>query len=345
MKNGMGPQKAEGLWRLIEPFAAYGFNKAHAASYGMVAYQTAYMKANYPGEYMTAVLTADSGDTEKIAEIIAECMRMGIPVLPPDINESFAKFTLIREDDPGNDKIRFGLETVKNVGVPIVEAIIVSRKKNGKKFSSLTDFVERVQHKDLNKKSLESLIKCGALDEFGERGLLLGNIDTILEYARENQKNVSQGQTSLFSLSPEINVSSIKMKPKPAATKKERLAWEKELLGLYVSEHPLEEYKEKLQNKVIPMVDLKNQPKNRLLSVGGLVSSMKKIMTKTGSPMLFVTIEDLTGKIEALVFPRMLEKNPTIWQEDKVLIVRGKLSDSERDNSLKLLCEEVSEVL
>ena len=197
----------------------------------------------------------------------------------------------------------------------------------------------------MNKKSLESLIKCGALDEFGERGLLLGNIDTILEYARENQKNVSQGQTSLFSLSPEINVSSIKMKPKPAATKKERLAWEKELLGLYVSEHPLEEYKEKLQNKVIPMVDLKNQPKNRLLSVGGLVSSMKKIMTKTGSPMLFVTIEDLTGKIEALVFPRMLEKNPTIWQEDKVLIVRGKLSDSERDNSLKLLCEEVSEVL
>lgn len=342
IQNGMPPEKASKLWKLIEPFAAYGFNKAHAASYGRVAYQTSYMKANFPGEYMTAVLTADSGDIEKVAEIIAECSRMEIPVLPPNINESFAKFTLIKET--AGDKIRFGLESVKNVGANIVQAIIGAREKDGK-FNSLTEFIERVKHKDLNKKSLESLIKCGALDELGERGTLLGNLESILEYAREHQKHEKEGQTSLFSLTPEVKVSSIKLKTFPPAGKKEMLAWEKELLGLYITEHPLEEFREKLQNKVIAVKDAMSQKRDQMISVGGLVSSIKKIITKAGSPMLFVTIEDLTGKIEALIFPRVLEKNPAIWQEEKVLIVKGRISDAGRDDAIKILCEEAEEVI
>ena len=346
--GGMQRGDAERLWALFEPFQGYGFNKAHAASYGRLAYQTAYMKANFPGEYMTAVLTADSGDIEKVAEIIAECTRMNIPVLAPDVNESFAKFTLIRgsgSDTPPQDKIRFGLESIKNVGVNIVEAIIDARKKGpDKKFSSITDFIEGVRHKDLNKKSLEALIRCGAMDGLGERGELLGNIEIVLEYARDHQRHLSQGQASLFSLTPDVRISSIKLKPMPPANKKERLQWEKELLGLYVTEHPLEEYREKLHNNVIPIRDLKDRSKNTLLRIGGLISGVKKIITKTGSPMLFVTLEDLTGKIEALVFPRVLEKNPEVWQEEKIVIVKGRLSDGGRDDSVKILCEDAEEI-
>jgi len=379
--NGMTQQKAEGLWRLIEPFAAYGFNKAHAASYGRVAYQTAYMKANFPGEYMTAVLTADSGDIEKVAEIIAECTRMGIPVLPPDVQESFAKFTLIKggaekEAKPGSnsstvpkaqneivedyyrakprtensaefsstgDKIRFGLETVKNVGANIVQAIIEAREK-GRKFSSIGDFIERVKHRDLNKKSLESLIKCGALDGLGERNQLLVNIDTLLEYNRESNKQNSSNQSSLFSLSPQVQVTSLRLKDAGPATKKERLNWEKELLGLYVTEHPLQEYAEKLkQNRALPLQNLTLDLRNQMVSIGGIVSSIQRINTKNGEPMLFVKMEDLTAQTEVLVFPKVLAKNPSIWQNEKVLLIRGRLSD--KDGSPKVLCEEAVEIV
>lgn len=340
--NGMTTQKAETLWKLIEPFAAYGFNRAHAASYGRVAYQTAYMKANFPGEYMTAVLTAESGDTEKIAEIIAECTRMGIPVLPPDVNESFAKFTLIKGIDEG-DKIRFGLETVKNVGANIVQAIIEAREA-GNKFLSVADFIERVRHKDLNKKSLESLIRCGALDGLGERNQLLENLDLLLEYNRETQKNTSNGQSSLFGSVPQIQVASLRLREAAPASKKERLTWEKELLGLYVTEHPLQEYAEKLrQNQALPLGNLTSDLRNQLVLIGGLVSSIQKITTKTGEPMLFVKMEDLTAQTEVLVFPKVLAKNPAVWQTDKVLMVRGRLS--ERDGAPKILCEEAIEII
>ncbi|MFY9462016.1 MAG: DNA polymerase III subunit alpha [Candidatus Sungiibacteriota bacterium] len=343
MAGGMPPAKAQELWRLIEPFAAYGFNKAHAASYGRVAYQTAYMKANFPGEYMTAVLTAESGDIEKIAEIIAECVRMKIPVLPPSVNESYAKFTLIKGENGMGDKIRFGLETIKNVGAHVVQAIIDAREHKGR-FVSVTDFIEKVAHKDLNKKSIESLVKCGALDELGERNLFLGNIDTILEYNHEHQREAGNGQVNLFSTAPQIIATSIKLKPAEPASKKEKLAWERELLGLYVSEHPLEEYRDKFQNKVTPLAELENKPRGALVSVGGLIQSIKKIITKSGSPMLFVTLEDLTGKAEVLVFPRVLEKTAAIWGQDKVVMVKGRISDSARDDGLKILCEEAAEV-
>ncbi len=351
--NGMTPQKAETLWRLIEPFAAYGFNKAHAASYGRVAYQTAFMKANFPDEYMTAVLTADSGDIEKIAEIIDECTRMGIPVLPPDVNESFAKFTLIKEAESKDDvfsealtkkdKIRFGLETVKNVGTNVVQAIIETREQGGK-FATMTNFVERVKHKDLNKKSLESLIKCGAFDELGERNQLLQNIDLLLEYNREVNKTGAQNQTSLFAFAPEIKVASLKLRDAEPAAKRDRLQWEKELLGLYVTQHPLQEYLEKfLQNRVLPLKDLSTGLRNQTVSIGGLVSGIQKIMTKNGEPMLFVKMEDLTARTEVLVFPKVLAKNPAIWQLEKILMVRGKVSD--KDGAPKILCEEAVEIV
>ena len=342
VSNGMSEPKSETLWKLIEPFAAYGFNKSHGASYGRVAYQTAYMKANFPAEYMTAVLTADSGDMEKVAEIITECQRMNIPVLPPDVNESLAQFTLIKGAPGDGDKIRFGLESVKNVGTNIVEAIIQARGSEGK-FSSLTDFAEKVKHKDFNKKSFESLVKCGALDGLGERNQLIGNLELILEYNRDSQKIKSTGQNSLFSLTPEVYTYSIRLRNVEPATKRERLTWEKELLGLYVTEHPIQEYIEKLKaNHVLPLKDLVLETSNRFVSVGGVVSNVQKIITKSGEPMLFVKLEDLTSRIEVLVFPKILAKNPTIWQEEKVILVKGRLSD--KDGMPKILCEEAIEI-
>ena len=339
--NGLAAAKAHELWRLIEPFAAYGFNKAHAASYGRVAYQTAYMKANFPGEYMTAVLTADSGDTEKIAEIIAETKRMGIPVLPPDVNESFAKFTLITGPKGAPDTIRFGLESVKNVGTNIVHAIIDARESGGK-FTSISDFAERVRHKDFNKKSVESLAKCGALDALSERNIILANLDTILEYNRESQKIAHGGQDSLFSMTPGITAN-IHLKEASPAAKKERLQWEKELLGLYVTEHPLLEYAEKFKkNYTLPLRDLASTPRDRVVTVAGLVNGIQRVTTKTGEPMLFVTLEDLTTRTEILVFPKVLIKNPSVWQDEKILMVRGRLSD--KDGTMKILCEEAMEI-
>lgn len=262
-KHGLPKRKAMELWKLIEPFAAYGFNKAHAASYGRVAYQTSYMKANFPAIYMSAVLTADSGDVEKISEIVTECKRMGIPILPPDINESFSQFTVIKRTDkkdsetPSNntdksteaDRIRFGLVTIKNFGQGIATAIIEERKKSGH-FKSLADFLDRVRDRNLNKKSLEALIKAGALDTFGhDRGTLLGNIETLLAYNKEHE-NRAENQDSLFGLMSDTStIPTLKLADVPLATPMEKLVWEKELLGLYISGHPLDRYRANI-NKV-----------------------------------------------------------------------------------------------
>jgi DNA polymerase-3 subunit alpha len=201
--HGLSAKKADELWKLIEPFAAYGFNKAHAASYGRVAYQTSYMKANFPAIYMSAVLTAESGDVEKINEIISECKRMNIPVLPPDINESFGGFTVVTDEKTGEEKIRFGLYTIKNFGEGIGGVIINERKQNGK-FKSLADFLDRIKDKNLNKKSLEALIKSGAMDALGERGSMLGNLESILAYNKEKNK-APENQDSLWPNGRPIN--------------------------------------------------------------------------------------------------------------------------------------------
>ncbi|MFN7088832.1 MAG: OB-fold nucleic acid binding domain-containing protein, partial [Candidatus Paceibacteria bacterium] len=309
--------------------------------------QTGYLKAHYPTEFMTALLQAEGRDVEKIAFFVDEARVMGIEVLPPDINESFENFTFVVPQ-----KIRFGLGSVKNVGSNIVAAIIEERKSRGS-FESLTNFLERVQHKDFNKKSLEALIKCGALDKLGERNKLLGNLDILLEYNRDSQRAKSAGQTSLFSLTPEVKIPSIRLREVEAVSKREMLAWEKELLGLYVTEHPMQEYMEKLRaNHVLPLKELYSfssklrgslgAANERIVAVGGVVSAVQKTITKSGELMLFVKLEDTSAQTEVLVFPKILARNPSVWQKEKVLLIRGRVSD--KDGIAKILCEEAIEI-
>ena len=333
IKNGMNEYKAIELWKLIEPFASYGFNKAHAASYGRVAYQTAYAKANFPAEFMTAVLTAESGDVEKIAEIIAECTRMNIPVLSPDVNESYGKFTAIKAEEEKDDKIRFGLESIKNVGVNVVAAIIEAREKSGR-FKSIADFIEKIHHKDLNKKSLESLTKAGALDSLGERNLFLTNIDYLLNFSKEIKQAKLVNQSSIFDTLGEAPV--LKLKPAEPASAKQMLAWEKELLGLYVSSHPLAPYKEILEKKAKPIKEL--LASSLTVTVGGILTSYRKIITKNGKQMVFAQLQDTTDSIEVVVFPDTFENNPSIWQNDNVMLIKGNVQI--RDNALKLICKD-----
>lgn len=338
IKNNIDGKTAQAIWELFPPFARYGFNRSHAACYALIAYQTGFLKAYYPTEFMTSLLASEGSDVEKTAFFIEEARNMGIEVLPPDVNESFSNFTRVE-----NCKIRFGLGAVKNVGENIVAAIIGARESGGK-FISLTDFAERVQHKDFNKKSIESLAKCGALDVLVERNQMLKNLEMILEFNRESQRTKNNGQSTLFSLAPEIKIAALKLKEFEPSSKRERLAWEKELLGLYVTEHPLEEYKNKFAEKrITPLNRISTDMNNQTILVGGVVSGIKKIITKSGSPMLFVKMEDLTSRTEVLVFPKVLEKNPAVWQEEKILLVRGRVSD--KDGLPKILCEDAVEII
>jgi DNA polymerase-3 subunit alpha len=334
VKNKIERKIAQKVWEFIEPFASYGFNRSHAACYAYIAYQTAYLKSHFPVEFMAALLTSDQSNLDRVAIEVDECKEMGIEVLPPSINESFRDFTVVKEGD--KKSLRFGLAAIKNVGSKIIDDIIRERKKNGK-FKDLNDFLERLETNDFNKKSLESLIKSGATDELGERNTLLSNLEQVLIYFKEIHQAKNAGQQSLFSKSKESSISGITLKEAPPISKKEKLAWEKELLGLYISEHPLEEYKDFIQRHVIPFKDLKLKKKGEMVRVAGVVTLIKKILTKRGDPMLFATLEDLSGKIEVLVFPKILEKKPGIWEEGTLLVVWGKTND--KDGSLKLLAE------
>jgi DNA polymerase-3 subunit alpha len=258
---------------------------------------------------------------------------MDIEVLPPDINESDINFSV-----PQNKKIRFGLNAIKNVGHNIVEAIVSERKNNGA-YISIADFIERVQSKDLNKKSLESLIRSGAFDQFEERNKLLANVEQMLNYAREIQKARQNQQASLFGSNPNIHSVSFKLLEADPATPKERLTWEKELLGLYVSEHPIKHYVKKLSTQATLCNNLTQNWIGRRVKIGGLISKIKKINTRAGQPMLFVEIEDLSGKIEVVVFNRVLEQTAGSWQQDRIVLVGGRLSD--HGGNLKILCDNV----
>ncbi len=341
--SGMTKVEAEQIWNLFEPFQGYGFNKAHAACYGRVAYQTAYMKANFPAEYMCAVLTAEAGDTEKIAEIIAESQRMGIPVLPPEINSSFKDFTVIKgaNNETGSDQIRFGLLTIKNLGEGVADGIISERKAGGV-YKDIDDFTSRIHGRDLNRKSVESLIKCGALDSFGERNMLLFNLENLLAYARDKEKNRNNGQVSLFGDTQAL-FPPLRLVETTAAVSSEKLIWEKELLGLFVSDHPLNSYQTQLKlEKVVPIKNISADTSGSI-KIGGMITRTQKIMTKTGRPMIFSWLEDLTSKIEVVVFPNVFEKNPEAWKENSIVVARGKIND--RDGSLKFLCDEVTPLL
>jgi DNA polymerase-3 subunit alpha len=322
------------LWERIEPFAAYGFNKAHAASYAVVAYQTAYLKANFPVQYMTAVLIAESGDIDKVPEIIHECERMGVKVLPPDINESFKSFAMIAGENGASAHIRFGLNGIKNLGENIAEAIYRERKDNGK-FKDLQDFLTRVKDKDLNKKSVESLAKCGALDSFGyDRGVLLANIENILSFSKQIKEGDTNTQHSLFSGTSLDAVSTLKLAHATQASEADKLTWEKELLGFYITSHPFKAYQEIMKDTLIPLKDLSAQPRNQWVVVGGMLDSTKKKITRSGKAMMFAKLLDTTSSLELLVFPKIYETTADIWVEGRPVCVIGRTSEEEGDDKL-----------
>ncbi|HSR89270.1 MAG TPA: DNA polymerase III subunit alpha [Candidatus Udaeobacter sp.] len=328
------PEKINNLWQRIEPFAAYGFNKAHAASYAVVAYQTAYLKANFPVQYMTAILIAESGDIDKVPEVIYEAERMGVKVLPPDINESFKNFAMISPEDGSQPHIRFGLNGIKNLGEHIAEAIYRERKANGK-YKNLQDLLTRVQDRDLNKKSLESLIKCGALDCFGyDRGYLAGNIENILAFIKQIHEKSPANQNSLFA-GTNIDMSAkIQLASAPNASEDEKLLWEKELLGLYVTSHPFTIYQKIMKDVLTPLKDLSSQSRNQWVVVGGMIDSTKKKITRGGKAMMFAKILDTTSNLELLIFPKTYETTADVWVEGKPVCVIGRTSEEEGDDKL-----------
>ena len=353
IKNGIDAKTAEQLFDFVEPFARYGFNRAHAACYATIAYQTAWLKVNYPLEFMSALLTSERNDVERTAFVIEETRKMGIEVLPPDVNESFAYFSAV----PDKNQIRFGLLAIKNVGEGIVASIIQERKANGA-YTSIQNFVSRVATKDLNKKSMESLIKTGVFNQFGERNQLLKNMERLLTIARENQKIRETGQKGLFDSQPqEINHSSLSLELTEAAHEAELLGWEKELLGLYVTSHPLKGIKNILESRALTIRSLQEvvqeiqntrspfqfSRQRERLCIGGIISSVKKIITKSGKPMLFVGLEDLTDKIEVVIFPSVIERYSPILQENKIVFVTGRLDS--RNGEKKFLAEEIEEIV
>jgi len=343
----MTEAEAEFIWTLFEPFQGYGFNKAHAACYGRVAYQTAYLKANYPTEYMAAVLTAESGNTETIAETITECKRMAIPVLPPDINASFAQFSVIKAEPSltgSRDQIRFGFYTIKNLGEAISNAIINEREVNGP-YRSFTEFLERVTHKDLNKKSLESLIRAGAFDLLGEeRGALLHNIDEALEYHKLHAKEMASAQVSLFSVMADTNnLPKLRLKPAPEISMEDKLRWEKELLGLYISGHPLEKHREKLEKSGMNIKHMsEHYHEGMTTTLAGIIEEHRMVITKKNEHMAFIKVADFTGSIEVVLFPRTFAECKEMIAVDKLIALKGRFS--RRNDSPSVIAEKVKEL-
>ncbi|MEK7144905.1 MAG: DNA polymerase III subunit alpha [Patescibacteria group bacterium] len=332
----LSKQLAEKLWELIEPFAAYGFNKAHAASYGKVAYQTSYMKANYPVEYLAAVLTADSGDTEQIATFVAEAKRMGIPVLPPDVNESGTAFTVVglpAQAGEKKDAIRFGLSSIKNFGDGISESIINERKEHGS-FKTLSDFLSRVGSKNLNRKSLESLIKCGALDSLDAgRTAMLENIEAMLAFHREATATAPQDTLFGTMMAPAPLV----LPEGKSTTLLDKLSWEKELLGIYVSGHPLDAHEAMTKKAFLTIAKVKAEPQaGMLLILPVLVTEARSILTKSGEKMAFIKVEDKTDSIEAVIFPKLFKEHIALIASGTCILVKGKVSVRNGEPSLAI---------
>jgi DNA polymerase-3 subunit alpha len=320
--GGFSVENTKKLWEMIETFAAYGFNKAHAASYGRVAYLTSYLKANFPILYMASVLDADSGDTEKISEMVTECKRMGIEVLPPNINESFEGFTVTKGKD-GIERIRFGLSTIKNFGEGIAHAIIEERESGGK-FTSLENFLTRITNRNLNKKSLEALVKSGAMDELGDRSQMYGNMEGIIAYNKE----IGQGPKNQDSLFGDLlTAPPLRLEECDVISSTQQLAWEKELLGLYVSGNPLEQFKEKIEKNSVKISKIKENPPKATVTVTvvGTVEEVKVIKTKKGDDMAFIKLADLTDNLEGVVFPKLYASHKHLLI-DGVLVVEGKVS-------------------
>ena len=338
LKQGNSKSLGEKLFSFIEPFARYGFNRSHAACYALIGYQTAYLKANYPACFMAALLSCDQENLDRVAIEVAECRALGIEVLPPDVNESFTEFTVIT--NAKQPTIRFGLGAIKNLGYDVVGAIIQARKGQGK-FKDLSDFLSRVKNKNLNKKSLEALAKSGALDSLTvEKNVVLTNLDRILDFVRLQHKDNLAGQNNLFaSSSVELRPVSLKLDSSLASSAKQNLKWEKEFLGLYVSDHPLKEFAVWLNQNATLCHNLNSQLSSQIVRVGGVITNLKRIFTKNGEPMIFAKIEDFSGQTELLVFPKILEKTKELWLSDKLVLAQGQVSD--KDGEIKILVNEV----
>ncbi|MBI3978397.1 MAG: DNA polymerase III subunit alpha [Chloroflexi bacterium] len=330
-ERGIPTEQAAAIFSLIEPFAGYAFNRAHASSYAVVAYQTAYLKANYPSEYMAAVLSSYGGVTEKIAGAIAECRRLGVEVLPPDVNHSVGEFSVELPPAPDRPRpIRFGLASIKNVGAGPVEGIVAARQAGP--FKSIDDFCRRIDVRSLNKRVLESLIKAGALDAFGNRGALLAGIDRIVGVAQEQQRLRESGQATMFDLwgeSVPVPMPSVEISGSDVQTR-EKLAWEKELLGAYLSEHPFHHAARYLRNTVTTFcgqIDL--EMAGQTVTLAGIVGGLRQLFTKDHRPFAACTLEDLDGSVELTVWPDVYEPTRALWQDDAILIVTGKVKPRE----------------
>jgi len=336
VKKGVERDKAAKIFSRLEDFAAYGFNKSHATCYAMIAYRTAYLKAHYPNCFMAALMNSDSQDIDRITIEVEECRKMGLEVLPPDINESFAKFGIV----PNTNKIRWGLLAIKNLGADIIE-VIVKERKNGGHYKDLEDFIARIHSKNFNKKSLDSLIRSGALDAFGERGMLLANIEVLLEYNRNIQKEIDSGQFSLFSVSPEFSRPALNLKDVAPVTKKEKLQWERELLGLYVTEHPFRDV-EISAGESLQRIAAISQVRDSFVRIGGVITNTKKILTKKNETMAFCRLEDTSGDVELIVFPSVYREQSDMLAEDTSVIVSGKISD--KDGEHKIIANKIFSV-
>lgn len=317
----------EKFWRQLEDFAAYCFNKSHAACYALIAYQTAYLKAHYPAAFMAALMTSDFDDIDRLAIEITECRHMGIEVLSPDVNESFQEFAVV----PDKQKVRFGLRAIKNVGSNAVDEIVNVRQEIGG-FKSLEDFFGNVNPRTVNRKSVESLIKCGAFDSLGDRMQLIENIDLLLGYASKTQKEKDAGQTDLFGNAPEAQAHTrLQLAPVTAAADAhDQLVWERELLGLYLSQHPLEAYRDYLEEKAVPLNAVKAEHDNKTVTVGGAIGDVREILTKNGQKMAFVKLEDEFAERELVIFPSVYNDTADVWQRDKVVLVKGKVNAQDR---------------
>ena len=352
IRNGISEEDANKIFDDMIDFARYAFNKSHAAAYGVLAYETAYLKVHYPVEFMAALMTSIMGNSDKVVEYIRECNAIGIPVNPPDINKSFSKFSV------EGDSIRFGLAAVKNVGVNIIENIVKEREENGE-FKDFVDFAKRLDTKDTNKRVVESLIKCGAFDQISEnRATLMAGYESVLESISMDRKKNVQGQISLFDAfstqveeAPEMQLST-NLPVVREFSEKERLNMEKEVLGMYLSGHPLSEYKSELDRKTSinmkKINELKEDEKtymklhDREVIMGGMVIAKRIMTTKRNEIMAFITLEDLYGTIEVVVFPQTLKKFNILLNDDSIILIKGAISID--DDEAKLIARDIKDI-
>lgn len=331
VKNGVPEKTAKKIWHDWEGFADYAFNKSHAACYAMIAYRTAYLKAYYPAAFMAALMNSDINSIDRITIEVEECERMGMEVLAPDVNESFPGFAVVKET--GN--IRWGLAAVKNFGEEPARNIVQARKDDGP-FIDIADLASRLDTKSLNKKSLEALIKSGALDRFEERAKLVANLDQILLFNRQARKDKEQNQISMFDLAPTISEKTLHLHNPGEATRSQLLSWEKELLGLYISDHPAKIFYKKVEQLVTPARNLPKCEEGVEIKVVGVIADVKRILTKKKQePMAFVRLEDVTGSAEVVVFPKLYAKVRLLLEPGAYIALQGKVSVRQRGDDIE----------